>query len=344
MRFAYGVIGLVCLGSLVSTNLALAAPKAACFDVGDQSKLDPSDQRVTSGAGIFHVDNSQYPFSTYSLATRHPTSPNRICLRYEIENDGTQMIQSFRWKDIELPFTDVPPSNVPPGRTRWDNDVFSKYDHVGVVTSNVTAFGDSVASTRALIPVEQIEHRNGPQEPIQLYKVSDQFPSVANFLITAGIPLTPVLAVPRSAAGSVEPLVSRFRTGGSQLIVSNEFISGKSVLATEIAVDGPSADTEPRLFAPGIQTKQSYLGPISADSIIAFAKNIQERRHEQKLLFKGVFYASEQLPKESSQPAPMFFVVKYPITVETKGQAFCVIVSGLSAYPVNIDDRYCERR
>jgi hypothetical protein len=341
MRSFLAILGLIIIVNAAQSPLeALTAPTPTCFVENDQSVLDAADPRVVRGDGIFHTTHGQYSFVTYSSAKQDPNGAGKICLHYEIENPGSQKIQSFRWKDIGLPFTDIPHSP----RVRFDNNTYSKYDRVGKVSSDVAAFENSPSSTETLLPIEKIEHNGGGSQagPVQLYKVTEQFPSVESTLTSAGLPLTPVFAVSRAEAGEIKPLVSRFRMGESELIVSSEFQPERSALDTQITIHARNA-IEDKLFAPAVQ--KGSVDRLSADSIIEFAKRVQSSQHAPKLpLVNGIFSSSTGVPKEIDQSAPMFFVVNYPVTVRTNQGAFCIVVSGLNAFPINVDDRYCERR
>src|SRR6266702_732926 len=108
------------LVSLGGTRPGVAAPSPGCYMPGATAELNPSNPRVVQGGDIFHRDQAQYPFSTFSAAERDPTSADRVCFHYEVENNTMphQEIKSFRWKDIKMPFTDV----AYPTRVRWDQN------------------------------------------------------------------------------------------------------------------------------------------------------------------------------------------------------------------------------
>ena len=340
MRSALRVVELSFLSGLIGVAIVQhggAASKFACDLVGDTSVLGPSDPGVVTGKDIFHRDSSEYPFATFTIASRDPTDQHKICLHYEIENLGPELIKSFRWKDIQLPFTDVPHQP----RVRWDKNKYSRYDALGTVTSKVVAFENSPATTKTLLPIEQIEqNKSSDYGELKEYKVIEQFPSVEKALAEAGMPLTAVLAVPRSAT-DIPPLVSRFQTGEAVLTASSEVRTIKSFLGTAIRIAVPPA-AEAELFAPSVERRRTISPLIKADSIIDYIKRVQQRQHERTPLESGVFYSVVDVP--TNQPDPAFFVVDYPVTVQTKQGSFCIILTGFSAFPINLDDRYCESR
>jgi hypothetical protein len=345
MRWVGFALWCTVLANVCWAQTETASPNQACYTPALQNDrdLDTSDPRVVPGGSVFRRDHHEYPFATLSVAAKDPTAPDsRVCFRYEIKCTGDEEIRSFRWKDIELGFVDVDKQHP----VRWYNTAFTKYDWVGKVSTSVGAFERSVATTTALLPVEQVEQEHlGNGARIFEYKLTDRFPSAVPVLAEAHMPLTPVLAVPAKIAPEIPPLVSKFRSGETELTVftSSKF-SGKSYLIdTNIRIDGPGR-AEAELFAPALNAKSAIFEPINADAIVRFVKHIDKDGHERKPIVDGVFDSFTELAAFGDTTVPAFFIVKYPVTVRAKERSFCITVSGFSAYPVNLDDWYCEKK
>jgi hypothetical protein len=316
------------------------ASAQTCYGPGDNANLDPSDPQVVRGESVFQRGNEKYPFSTFSIAKRDPGDPNRICIKYEIENDtspyennasrGKQLIKGFRWKAIGLGFTDVDVLH----RFKWLKPDFTNIDVLQVSASDVGAFENSSATTTAVFTTEESLPAKSNARPIRSYKIADRFPSTISNLAEAHLPLTPVIPIPNESATKIEPLVTKIDTGELKMDISSSAVykGGTNYsLRTSINFDGLSSN-KVDLYAPTLQPYQE-LNTIGPEDILKFVNAIQ-KDGEKKSFAKDGFFSDTIVSGPQSPSEPAFFVVDYPITVRTKTGATCTVVSGFGAYPI----------
>jgi hypothetical protein len=164
-------------------------------------------------------------------------------------------------------------------------------------------------------------------------------------LAEAHLPSTPVIPIPNELAAEVKPLVTKINAGELVIDVSstNVYKGNFNSLQTIIKFDSLSSN-EVDLYAPTLPSippfiKSSEIGP---DTILKFVNEIRSNL-EKKNFNKAGFYSETVVPVPQSSSEPAFFVVNYPITVRTKTEAICIVVSGFSAYPINTDETYCQQ-
>ncbi len=317
-----------------------------------------------------------YQFQIISRGSWDPEFPGRACFQYQIQqiasSSSKDAIQQFRWPDIGLPFTDVTP--FPPTKTYRDR--ITHLDSAAYVPTEVEAFENSKAITLAVLPLEvaainSTKFPGGPFKTIKLnasddffqdrsggggiefaeYRAREQFPSTTSALDNADIPLAPVFAVPNYLAQQ-SALNSGLAQGKTSLsvtaLVSPEVYDtdrGKDavyVLRTEIAVHSAD-DSEIQIYAPSLREKPLRVdGPVSPGSIMDFVRDIKESKNVKRSVYKGVF-VSTTVVKNTKERNPAYFIVDYPVTVATKQGSSCIIVSGFSAFPISLDQKYCKK-
>lgn len=328
---------------------------AGCNDTTPE--INWSDPSVVKGDGIFQRGSENYPFDTYTVAARDPSDTHSICFRYLIKNtlpsSGTNAqslkpIKSFRWNDINLPFVDIDTS------LDWGKSDFTNYSDLQISTSNVGAFENSPATTRTILTTEETEAaKSTGVRPLGQYDVKDHFPTAASALDKAHLPSTPVIPVPNETAKGLKPIVNKINTKGLHATItssSHPFSGNSNLLETEIDFNGLDSK-EVQLFIPTLPDKQNrnaaYLK--NADDLLSYIDLVRTdgEKVNSKIFDKGGFLnkttaknADNEHPNDTD---PAFFIVKYPITIQTKSDHLCVIVYGLSPYPINADEFYCKK-
>jgi hypothetical protein len=334
------------------------AGSSACYNVADASILNANDPLVVRGEGIFLRGKEQYPFTTFSLAERDTTDPKRVCFRYEIENDtqfnknnngsASQTIQAFRWKDIGLEFVNIDNSQ----RFKWQKVGFTNYDELQVAASSVAAFENSPATTTTILSTEDTNSdtgggNSGKARPIRTYRITENFPSTVSPLKEAHIPATPVISVSNASARDIKPIVNRIIAGDLVITVSNRsfFKGDRYALETEIDLGGRSSN-EVELYAPTLPFKSDgeLIHAVTSDDMIQYIQQTRNNldKSEKKEFGKDGFFADTFIPVPKSASEPAFFIVDYPIALQTKLESICVVISGFSAYPINVNDWYCK--
>jgi hypothetical protein len=329
-----------------------ASPTRACDTPAAEADrdLNAGQTDVVPGGGVFVYGHDQYPFATYSIASPDPTSPGRICLRYEVRNTratsaGTSVdpvLRSFRWNDIGLPFVDIPPGP----DLRWFKPDFSAFQSAYIAPSEVGAFEKSRATTTAILTGETVAARekpgSGPPPLYPLYNLTDRLPAVAPILKSAHIPATPVRAVSLEQAEALSTITNRFSVGKTILNVGSQFSKDSRAIQTSVTIEGP-ARTEAQLFAPTLHEDRK-VGPVSLDLIRLFVSEAEKGAIEPRSLKDGRYVSILYPPPPKTKDEPAFFIVTYPLTVRSKTNSFCIVVTGFSPYPLNLDGSYCAKR
>ena len=71
------------------------------------------------------------------------------------------------------------------------------------------------------------------------------------------------------------------------------------------------------------------------------AKQLKKSFDKGGFLTKTVVIPPDDARRDGAQPA--FFIVKYPVTIRTKSDNLCIVIYGLSPYPINADEAYCQK-
>ena len=83
----------------------------ACYRDGIKAKgylkTSEKSEGVIPHSGNFHANGHQYDFVAYSLWGFPEPYATKTCIRYEVENIGSEKIDSFTWEDADFYFVPI---------------------------------------------------------------------------------------------------------------------------------------------------------------------------------------------------------------------------------------------
>jgi hypothetical protein len=314
-------------------------------------KLDSTSPNVIYDDPHFVFGGKRFPVQVFSLASPAPWSPNFICLRYQVENVGDEIIPLLFWNLIdEWSATDLP-THDPWTRVRRRPSATKEAVRGPTV---IKAFRSEEVSTTAYLTIEDW--------PTKKAATSDSTPYL-RFERSAVLDLAAAKAIeerqiPDVEVAVVEPsgdptgvpppvgdiLITRF---GEITTESSVYIAGQArdVRVPTYGVSSrinirPKANVRIQAFAPALVAMERLRGGGTTTDYLELLKD--SRGPIPRLSDKFDFQASIM-----AGDTQLVFIVEHPVTVQWSGPegegSICIRTAAYSPFPVSVGQSYCVR-
>jgi hypothetical protein len=343
--FAMSALPMCALGQQLAPQPRACMP----WKSDPQRELESGQVGVLLSSGIFNYSHHQYPFEALSIWGKHQTDPDKICIRYSINNPDSNMIESVVWSDAGMYFLDIPPKKW----IEWIRQPSPAYPALPA-QSEIKAFQNSTQTVRALLQSVP-KHATFPAP--QKYATSEEASlGYANFSLTQSMP--DVVAALSRAGIDAEKAVVALGVGGKiekRLGVTTQFsgddytfvhfssvVPEGNVFMFEEGLKFSEFHNDIQVLSPYALSMESLKERASSQDVIRFASLIDKFRHVPLKLESGLFVRKISAPITQTPNQPALFVVEHPVTVRYNGHTMCISVTSYSPVPVQVGANYCD--
>lgn len=316
----------------ISAHSAFSA--VACDISG---RLDEQMSGVTKDSVAFSDSGKSYPAIVLSLAQQSPWNQNFICLRYEIENRGTEGIPLLYWDLVnEYSATDLAPADVLKRyRTRP-----SSYQHGLKSVTSIRAFRSAEVQANVWRTVEDAQKKTSSTKTLDFAVMkSSEADFAAAAAIRAGKFADTQVTVFKLTGQDLPPVMDGFahRLGQIATISRARYDEGKgSISFGEVKITAANSAAQVRVYAPVLQAL------IQSETTEKFVSQLQDARERRTplVLTENAFRYGALTPKS------MMYVIEHPVTlhwsaVGAKDEFACIIVATYSPFPLNVGKDFC---
>jgi hypothetical protein len=297
---------------------------------------------------MFDYSHHQYPFEALSLWGKHPTDPEKICIRYSIKNLDSEKIEAVVWPDAGMYFINLKSKE-------WKEWIrqFSPPYPVIAGQSRIKAFQNSPQTVRALLPSAP---KHATSSSALKYAWSEQsILGLANFDLQQNMP-DAVLALSRAGLSPGNVLAIGVGVDVSKpLSLETEFYDGDYSFTHFSSVSPKGNDfvfeegvkfkkigSDMQVMLPYALAMESLKERVSSKDVVRFADLIAKYRGSPLKLDGGIFIRRVSVPISKDLHRPSLFIVAHPITVRNAGETMCMSVISYSPIPVEVGANYCE--
>jgi|GEM_PF-5637408 len=323
---------------ILLASTSIASTPAACVTKTDDGGLPATGGNVVSEKKEFYDESVTYPMRTFSDMA--PTGNNaEFCLRYEVENVGSQDVQNFYWRDAGIRMNKFPPGlSQRQSRSRTRRSIAQPE----VRPTELNAFRNEKITPKvwkidaSMASVESGDYASFAAIPKELLE-----PGLPDFLQQQGIASGPALAVNVTESDiNIYPISEEITgTGFTIKLSSRATREGDKVrFETTVALSGDAASSS-MIYLPALQAIGEAKAANGIDYYASFISTFGNRFKEPMKDFSSRTFAKE-LPISGLYDGSIF-LVDHPIMLRANDITYCYRVQSYSPFAVDFGLESC---